>query len=80
MITRVTVDDLLPNGSLFREPEMQVLRKAVEDAVVGLIGKGYYRAEVMEAIMCEAHTTAVGSILKLRVTLNKGEAPWGDLK
>jgi len=72
----MTSNDLMPNGKLYNEPEMEAVRKAAFDAVVGLVGKGYSRAEVMEAIMSDAHTSAVTSVLKLRVALNKGQAPW----
>lgn len=73
----ITSNDLMPNGKLHNEPEMATVREAAFKAVVGLIGKGYSRAEVMEAIMSDTHTSAVTSILKLRVDLNKGvKAPW----
>lgn len=72
----MTSNDLMPNGKLYSEPEMAAVRQAAYAAVVSLIGKGYSRAEVMEAIMSDAHTSAVTSILKLRCALNRGEAPW----
>lgn len=68
--------DLMQNVHLLNEPELEVVRKAAFDAVVGLIGKGYSRAEVMEAIMSDAHTASLTSILKLRWALNLGENPW----
>lgn len=74
---QITSDDLMPNGRLNNEPEMEAVRNAAFNAVVGLIGKGYPRSEVMEAIMGESHTSAITSILRLRVELNKGVvAPW----
>lgn len=78
-MSKITSENLLPNSELYREPEMAHLRQAAFDAVVGLIGKGYARSEVMEAIMSDAHTSAVTSILKLRVDFNKEvKAPWED--
>lgn len=74
----ITSDDLMVDGKLYNEPEMEAVRGAAFDAVKGLLGKGYSRAEVMEAIMSDAHTSAVTSLLKLRVALNKGEAPWSQ--
>lgn len=68
--------DLMMNGKLLQEPELEVVRKAAFDAVKGLVGKGYSRAEVMEAILSDTHTATVTSILKLRVALNKGKNPW----
>ena len=72
----MTSNDLMQNGKLLNEPELAAVRQAAFDAVVNLIGKGYSRAEIMEAIMSDAHTSAVTSILKLRCALNRGEAPW----
>lgn len=68
--------DLMQNVHLLNEPELEAVRKAAFDAVVGLIGKGYSRAEVMEAIMSDTHVSSVTSILKLRCALNRGENPW----
>lgn len=72
----MTSSDLMVNNDLYREPEMAAVRQAAFDAVLGLIGKGYPRSEVMEAIMSDAHTSAVTSIIKLRCAINRGEAPW----
>lgn len=72
-------EDLMVNGKLYNEPEMEVLRGAAFNAVKGLIGKGYSRAEVMEAIMSDSHHSSLTSILKLRCAINRGENPWGNV-
>lgn len=74
----ITVKDLIPNAIILREAEMDDVRRAVFDAVAGLIGKGYNRSEVMEAIYSACHATSLESILKLRVRINKGISPWGN--
>lgn len=64
-------DDLLPNGELIREPEILAVGKAAFEAVISLLEKGYNRAEIMESIFTEAHSSAIHSLLKARVRLNK---------
>lgn len=73
-------EDLMVNGKLYSEPEMEKVRETAFNAIKGLLGKGYSRAEVMEAITSDAHHSALTSILKLRIAINRGENPWGNVR
>lgn len=74
----ISIDDLLPNKDILKEPESLSVKKSVADAVVGLIDKGYSRSEVMEVIFTDCHSSALEAILRLRIRLNKAISPWSN--
>ncbi|WNL63501.1 hypothetical protein [Citrobacter phage Tr1] len=69
-------EDLMPNAKVLSEPEMEAVRGAVFNAVAPLLMKGYSRSEIIEAIHSDTHLSALTALMKLRRSMNKGEAPW----